>query len=195
MGLRERLLAALQAAPEEDDDEPAAETVAVTTVTKPEATAARSGVEDAEVRQLREELLRERQTSERIRTERIQERAESFAAELRLAGHIVPAEEAGIVSLYVQAATDDWKIADGGDRVGKLKAAYQARPPHMLTMEAIPQAVTQFVTLANQEKTPKATEEGKPMSEERRRALLEKSAAGRAELAARNGNGIVTGRK
>lgn len=67
-----------------------------------------------------------------------QSQAEAFIAAEMAAGRLVPAEKAGLQSLFIQAATDDFKSPlASGSRVETLKAHQSARKPHGLDVETV----------------------------------------------------------
>jgi capsid assembly protease len=135
-------------------------------------------------RQQREELERRLAASEaenrRIRAERIAERAQAFAEQQISAGRAFPAEEAQIVALFTQAATDDAELGvirqENGittSRVAHVTAAYTARQSHNLTREQLTAATTAqaLQVLANIEKTPGTGDQ--PLTDAELNALLE----------------------
>lgn len=181
--------------------EDAEQTVAAPPVPPP-VTAARvqPDPELVAARQQREELERRLAASEaenrRIRAERIAERAQAFAEQQITAGRAFPAEEAQIVALFTQAATDDAELGvirqENGittSRVAHVTAAYTARQSHKLTQEQLTAATTAqaLQVLANRDKTP-ALGEG-PADDKELEELLAMTPGGRATLAARRNGG------
>jgi capsid assembly protease len=175
--------------------EDAEQTVAAPPVPPP-VTAARvqPDPELVAARQQREELERRLAASEaenrRIRAERIAERAQAFAEQQITAGRAFPAEEAQIVALFTQAATDDAELGvirqENGittSRVAHVTAAYTARQSHNLTREQLTAATTAqaLQVLANIEST--TSPKDGPMTKERRAELLGYTEVGRAVLA------------
>lgn len=104
----------------------------------------------------------------------IQARAEAFADNAVRAHQALPAERGALVSLYVQAATDD--SHDGGGRVAQVEALIVARPAHNLTQEAV--AVGAGGVLE--------TTAPKELTDARRQQLLSMTPTGQAALARRS---------
>jgi cation transport regulator ChaB len=133
----------------------------------------------------------------RLRAERIQERAEAFATEQITKKRAFPPEHDSMVAIYVQMATDDVtlgpvKMSDGKteSRVDRLAAAYAARPEHLLDEETIRDGLYKLTAFGQTVKGAAPTGEGKPMSAERREALLRMTDLGSSVLAERtNGEG------
>jgi signal peptide peptidase SppA len=210
MGLRERLLAAINGTPETEFEEQDTDTEGNTSVTTqttstntvPAVTtnvAAMSTALELENRQLRERAVRLEEENVRIKAERMQERADSFWSRLFQADQAVPAEQSGIVRGYIQAAKDDELLPrpDGGSRVADFEAMYLARPKHMLQSEALPSALNDLIMLRPNMTTLRAgqTPAGQPMSEERRKELLEQTDQGRAVLEQRRNGDNSTPRR
>lgn len=115
----------------------------------------------------------------------IQAQAASFADGAVRDRRALPAEHAGLVALYIQAAEDDAThgaatFTDGATgkttertRVSSLEAMVQARPQHSLTREAI--VTNEAGALGQDGGTAK-------MSEQRREALLAMTPEGQAVL-------------
>lgn len=183
-GWRDRLLAAVQAIPAQDEGEaPAAAAEAV----RPAMPAEPDEVINlrAQVRARDDELARQRAANQRLTAERIAERGSAFADKIITVDHkAFPSQREQIIALYVQAATDDSVVPlEGSTRVDMLARSYDAAPKHLLDEETIPSALHHLQALANVVSTPAATDAGKDISEERRQHLLSLTAAGREVLA------------
>lgn len=85
----------------------------------------------------------------RLTSDRIEAEAAAFAEGEVNANRATPAEKAGLVALFTNAANDDAKLGGSvnfavgdeqksGSRVDALRAAAAARPAHNLTEEALP---------------------------------------------------------
>lgn len=122
----------------------------------------------------------------------IADAAASFAQAMAASQKIVPAETAGLIEDYIQAATDDANspMTAGTSRLDRFKARVEARPKHSLTTEQI--GVTELPADAQvlpsvRGATPSPTEptpQGSAMSESRRLYLMGLTQAGRDLLAA-----------
>lgn len=120
----------------------------------------------------------------RLQGERIATEAAHFADLEIAASRAFPAEREALITIYSQAATDDAvSPLAGASRVSALQGAYAARPPHRLTEERLPANQT---VLANQQTTELNGQE-KPLTPERRAALLSMDDLGRAILKEENG--------
>lgn len=125
---------------------------------------------EAESKRLHQELM----VSQR---EHAKAEAESFISAQVVAGKLFPAEKAGMLSAYTQAAMDDLSSPlVEGSRVATLKATIEARPAHKLTEE---------LTAGGNLRTVRADENGQTeMSEERRKELLAHTGLGQSTLRA-----------
>jgi len=191
MGLKDRLLAAINGAPEEEfvDEE-----VVARIASPAPAPVAVPAASDLENRQLRDQLARLQQENSRIKMARVQEKAEAFWSSLLSSHRAVPAEEAGIIKGYISAAVDDEVLprADGSARIDDFEAMYNARPANMLTAESVPQALNDVILLRNKMQTGASdlygrTPDGHAMESGRREALLKMTPLGRETLSDRNG--------
>ncbi len=122
------------------------------------------------------------------REQRLTAEAERFVADLVAHARAVPAERAGLVAEYVQAARDDAAMPlASGSRVQALIARCQARPQHLLTKELLQDGAEKLAgatKLENRQETPKPGEP-QPMTAEEEEKLLSYTTAGRAVLAER----------
>jgi signal peptide peptidase SppA len=126
----------------------------------------------------------------RLRAEKITGEAAAFVERYLTAGKAFPAERDAILAVYTQAATDDAYLGavQQGDgrtttRVALLRAAFEARPEHQLTLERLPAHV--HAALAGLAQSPKPEEQGtdpKTLEE-----LLGMTALGAQHLRERNG--------
>jgi signal peptide peptidase SppA len=139
--------------------------------------------DETEMRRLRAELTAARAESDRLRVERIQAEALGFVTQAIAGEKAFPVEREAIVALYVQAALDDVKMADGANRVALLAAIYTARPASALTREQLNPTAIQIMrqtesTLPKGEEKPDATEKAR---------LIGMTSFGQAHLDAKNG--------
>jgi hypothetical protein len=139
--------------------------------------------DETEMRRLRAELTAARAESDRLRVERIQAEALGFVTQAIAGEKAFPVEREAIVALYVQAALDDVKMADGANRVALLAAIYTARPASALTREQLNPTAMQILrqtesTLPKGEEKPDATEKAR---------LIGMTSFGQAHLDAKNG--------
>lgn len=157
----------------------------------PAATPAAVATEPATPAPADTEKLLLQQEVNRLRAKNIEVEATSFADDVIRQGRALPVEKAALIQSYTQAAVDDLRLpgtvqfSDGkeGSRVEILKAQVAARKPNMLDGDRLPNELTQLINMAQ---TPApATNEG--TDEASITALINKTPAGQAALAAKNG--------
>jgi len=117
----------------------------------------------------------ERQLAEQ-QTHARQAAAAAFADGAVRAHQAMPAERQALYDAYIQASEDDSArpLTSGTSRVGQIEALTSSRTPHTLTEELI--AATSGGVLPSSGST-------RPMSEERKEALMSMTTLGRAALA------------
>jgi hypothetical protein len=135
---------------------------------------------DPRIAQLERERDEARQAALTANAARLATEAAAFADGEIAANRAFPAERDAIIAAFTQAATDDTvsgtaNFTDGASRLSLFKAAYAARPAHRLTEERLPANQT---VLANQQET-EGNGQPKPMTPERKAALLSLSDLGR----------------
>lgn len=147
---------------------PAAETIAVES--KPAAMAEGAAAGDPETAALRAQLAEERRA-------RLEAEAKNFIAAQVAAHRLLPAESAGAIADYLQAAEDDaaQPLAGGDTRVGRFRARIEARPAHRLTEELV-------VSREHRVLAADAAREAKEMRPERRVELLGMTQLGKRAL-------------
>lgn len=187
----DRVMAALEAEEESENEQADVVNHSVAAPAKPKA-------DTDDVREADEERARLREEVRRLRLQSITERATNFADKLVTEGKVVPAEKDPIVAMHVQLGTDDGFVgtasfSDGSSRVSMFEAIFAARPKHMLDAEAAPKAINELVAFANSMRTVSSVPSDGPMSADRRRALLKLDAVGQGilkdEETRSNGNG------
>lgn len=119
--------------------------------------------------------------------------AGAFADAMIAAKKALPAEKPAIVAAFARAAEDDAvspavvTFGEGktGGRVDALRALYEARQPHILTLETLPPDLKpeQILAAFNAPRDPATVDD------ERRRQLLAASPVGQGILAEKNGKG------
>lgn len=126
----------------------------------------------------------------KLKAEKILSDAAAFAAAEITAFRSLPSDEADLVEEFTIAAMDDAKFgvvtfSEGktSSRVEALKARHAKRPAHMLTKEMLPPGLD-AEALFNRQTTPTSAE--KPMTQERRAALLGMTGVGRDVLSNQN---------
>jgi hypothetical protein len=97
-----------------------------------------------QVKRLKKKLKKERKARVQEQLDGIKRDAVTFSKSKDVTDRFTPAEEAGLVDLYVQAATDDLRdpvtFANGDTRLSLFKKNCMLRQPHGLNRELAPQA-------------------------------------------------------
>jgi hypothetical protein len=211
MNLKDRLIAALANASDDEDTSAESETGLLEAVNQatgvsgnqyttmlgsPAITVASPllAAESADMARLRQELVAEREARYRVEMERIHERASAFAEKVIVAGKLVPATQNALITLFEQLALVDGKLGaaqfpDGStcSYLQMLENVVNAQPKNMLDQERLPQALQDLVMLRNELTTSGRTPNNGPMTDARRRELLAQSPIGQQVLEQRNG--------
>lgn len=161
-------------------------------VQAPAATSTGNPAIDEEVAKWRARAEASDRRANELLVERIQTEAVAFFQAQLHDSKVFPPEKESVIRQFTQAALDDLalgaiKAPDGSvtSRVEQIKAGYAARPPHLLSTEAV---APELVAFLQRRETPKQNDPTAPADKATVDDLIARTASGRKYLAV-NGTG------